>query len=194
MKLPKLPFSSLNLLLIAPMAVMAVHLADYYQTDNIIVRWTLAISFDLIAVVLFNYLTNGKQMRKSPRFKKGVLTGITLVLVYQLFINIRAYWMTDGIEAILKGGIFPVLVAVLAYLAAIHSDIIQAEEAKKAPAVPITPNQAPEVTPLDDINRQKCWEMTDSGIHYSEILKTLNISKTTYYRWIKQRHNGLSKV
>jgi uncharacterized BrkB/YihY/UPF0761 family membrane protein len=113
-KLPKL--SGMTLVISAPLLVMSFHIYEIYQSDHWLVRIMLAIGFDLIVIALYRYLDN-RSIKRDVWAYRVLWSAILLVAVFQMIVNIYAYWFVDGaVLAVVKGGIFPLLVNMVAFV------------------------------------------------------------------------------
>lgn len=108
--------SGMTMIISSPLVVMSYHIYAIYSTDHEIIRLSLAIGFDLIVIALYRYLNN-KYIKKDA-LAYGVLWGaIGIMAAFQAFVNVYAYLAIDGfLLALFKGGIFPTLVNMLAFV------------------------------------------------------------------------------
>lgn len=117
----------------APLLVMSFHIYEIYQSDHWLVRIMLAIGFDLIVIALYRYLDD-RSIKRDVWAYRVLWTAIMLVAVFQMIVNIYAYWSVDGmVLAIVKGGVFPLLVNMVAFVDARKTNYeVQVEERQQA--------------------------------------------------------------
>lgn len=120
--------TGISALVAIPLIVMSYHVFQFFESDPLIVRIGLAVSFDILIVVLF-YLINDDLIRKNARAIATCWVCIAVLIIFQLYVNIWVYWQeVTPVRAIISGAIFPLLVAPISYL----SSLRKAEEEKEA--------------------------------------------------------------
>lgn len=123
--------TGISALVAIPLIVMSYHVFQFFESDPLIVRIGLALSFDILIVVLF-MLINDDLIRKNARAILTCWICIGVLIVFQLYVNIWVYWQEVGmVRAIISGAIFPLLVAPISYLASLRKVEEQKEEERE---------------------------------------------------------------
>jgi hypothetical protein len=136
MQIPK-KLQNLNYLVAVPLIVMSYHIFNFYETEPTLVRISLALSFDLMVVVCF-YLLKDPMIAKLKHAKKATWIALLVLISFQLYVNVWAYWELHWFRAVLSGSILPVSVAFITYISMLReqqAEIKEAKEIKKLEAV-----------------------------------------------------------
>ncbi len=105
----------INYLIAVPLIVMSYHIYSFYETEPILTRIALAISFDVMVVVCF-YLLKDPWIKRNKTGMR-VTWGVLLVLIsFQLYVNVWAFWELHWARAFISGSIFPITVACLSFI------------------------------------------------------------------------------
>lgn len=128
-RFPKL--SGMTLILAGPLVAMSWHIFEVYSTDILPVRVFLAVSFDLIIIGMYRYLTDEKVSGDETAYRV-LWIAIGVVAVFQIYVNITVYLNSGKMklfDSIMLGGIFPTLVNLVAFVDARRNNkVIKAEE------------------------------------------------------------------
>lgn len=112
--------NGLTLLVAVPLIVMSYHVYQFFETDPFIVRIGLAISFDILIVVLF-FLINDDLIKKNKQAIRTCWICISVLIGFQLYVNTWVYWGdVSAVRALVSGAIFPLLVAPISYIASLR--------------------------------------------------------------------------
>jgi hypothetical protein len=127
--------SGMTLLIAIPLIVMSWHVFTFFESDPLIVRVGLAISFDILIVVLF-VLLNDDLIRANQTATRITWLCIAVLISFQLYVNVWVYWQhVTPVRAIVSGMIFPLIVAPISYLASLRKKqeavLEQREEKRK---------------------------------------------------------------
>ncbi|MEP2447553.1 MAG: hypothetical protein ABJI69_10015 [Balneola sp.] len=136
MQIPK-KLQNINYLVAVPLIVMSYHIFNFYETEPTLVRISLALSFDLMVVVCF-YLLKDPMIAKLKHAKKATWIALLVLISFQLYVNVWAYWELHWFRAVLSGSILPVSVAFITYISMLReqqAEIKEAKETKKQEAV-----------------------------------------------------------
>lgn len=136
MQIPK-TLHNINYLVAVPLIVMSYHIYNFYETEPMPVRIALALSFDLMVVVCF-YLLKDPVIAKLKHAKKATWSALLVLISFQLYVNIWAYWDLHWFRAIISGSILPVSVAFITYISMLREqqhDIVEAKEIRKKESV-----------------------------------------------------------
>lgn len=107
--------------------VMSYHIYTFYETEPQVVRIALALSFDLLVVVVF-YLLKDRHIAAQKRARSITWATLYVLIVFQLFVNIWAYWHEMApLRATVSGGIFPLTVALISYISMLREKHIEQE-------------------------------------------------------------------
>jgi hypothetical protein len=109
---------------------MSYHIYKFYETEPVIIRIALAVSFDLMVVVCF-YLLKDEFLAKIKKARQATWTVLLVLIVFQLYVNIWAYWDLHPFRAILSGSIFPVVVGLISYISSLRQHQQEKKETKK---------------------------------------------------------------
>lgn len=119
--------STVNYIIAVPLVVMSYHIYNFYQTEPWLIRLGLAISFDLMVVVCF-YLLKDPYINKLKRARQVTWAALMVLISFQLYVNIWAYWELSLPRALVSGGIFPLTVGLITYIGMIREQQAEVEE------------------------------------------------------------------
>lgn len=136
--------NTLNYITAVPLIVMSYHIYKFYETEPVIIRIALAVSFDLMVVVCF-YLLKDEYLSRIAKARKATWAVLLVLITFQLYVNIWAYWDLHPFRAILSGSIFPVVVGLISYISSLRQHQQEKIESKKKP-VPRTQPSASAAT------------------------------------------------
>lgn len=109
------------LFIAVPLVVMSFHVFMFFETDPIIVRVGLAVSFDVLIIVLF-HLIEDELIKKKKQAIRACWMCISVLIAFQLYVNIWVYWEeVTPVRAIVSGSIFPLLVGPISYIASLRA-------------------------------------------------------------------------
>ncbi|MEQ9393273.1 MAG: hypothetical protein RLO03_13805 [Balneola sp.] len=128
MQIPK-KLQNINYLVAVPLIVMSYHIFNFYETEPTLVRISLALSFDLMVVVCF-YLLKDPMIAKLKHAKKATWIALLVLISFQLYVNVWAYWELHWFRAVLSGSILPVSVAFITYISMLREQQAEIKEAK----------------------------------------------------------------
>jgi len=131
--MPKTTISTINYLIAVPLIVMSYHIYNFYETEPVVIRVGLAVSFDLMVVVCF-YLLKDKRIAADQHARKVTWITLMVLVIFQLYVNIWAYANLNWARAAISGGIFPVTVALISYIGMLRekqADLEASEQRKK---------------------------------------------------------------
>ncbi len=158
--LPRLPkISGMTLILAGPLVAMSWHIFEVYSTDIFPVRVFLAVSFDLIIIGMYRYLTDDN-LKKDTIAYSVLWTAIGVVAMFQIYVNITVY-MNSGkmtlADSIALGGIFPTLVNLVAFVDARRNHKIEDNEKKKSDRIArqSVPKSAVPADAIEDLRGKK---------------------------------------
>ena len=147
-----------------PLIVMSYHVFQFFEHDPFAVRLGLAVSFDVLIIVLF-VLINDDYIKKNKSAIRACWTCIAALIAFQLYVNTWVYWgEVHPLRAIVSGSIFPLLVAPIAYISSLRAveqekreqQRQKRQERKEKPVVAAIANgQQVEHTGWKDINVPK---------------------------------------
>ena len=172
MQIPK-KLQNINYLVAVPLIVMSYHIFNFYETEPTLVRISLALSFDLMVVVCF-YLLKDPMIAKLKHAKKATWIALLVLISFQLYVNVWAYWELHWFRAVLSGSILPVSVAFITYISMLReqqAEIKEAKETKKQEAV----EKIDEISGAIDM-KALASEYPFEGMHVSksEVIKAFN--------------------
>lgn len=126
--------SPMNLLIAIPLVVMSWHVFTFFESDPLIVRIGLAVSFDILIVVLF-VLLNDDLIRANKQATRITWLCIAVLIGFQLYVNVWVYWQeVTPVRALVSGMIFPLIVAPMSYLASLRKKqeaVVELKQEKK---------------------------------------------------------------
>lgn len=126
-----------NYLIAVPLIVMSYHIFNFYESEPWIIRLGLAASFDVMVVVSF-YLLKDEHINKVKRARQVTWATLMVLIGFQLYVNIWAYWELSAFRAIVSGAIFPLVVGMISYIGMIReqqAEKVEADERKKREAL-----------------------------------------------------------
>lgn len=121
-----LKISSVNWLVAVPLIVMSYHIYTFYESEPPVLRISLAISFDLLVIAVFYFLKD-EYIRRSARARKATWATLYLLIGFQLYVNVWAYWHLSLFRAIMSGSIFPFTVGLISYISMLREKEIEAD-------------------------------------------------------------------
>jgi hypothetical protein len=121
--------NTLNYIIAVPLIVMSYHIYNFYETEPVLVRIALALSFDLMVVVCF-YLLKDELIAKRKQARQATWGVLILLIAFQLYVNVWAYWDLHWFRAFLSGGIFPLTVAMVSYIGMLREQEHEKKEEK----------------------------------------------------------------
>lgn len=118
-------------LAIVPLVVMSWHVFEFYDSDPLPVRIGLALSFDLLLVVLFVLMTD-EHIKRSAKARATAWLCVGVLITFQLYVNVWTYWqVVEPARAVVSGTIFPLLVGAISWLASLRQMEINRVAARK---------------------------------------------------------------
>lgn len=129
--------SNLNYIIAVPLVVMSYHIFHFYETEPWPIRLGLAISFDLMVVLVF-YLLKDEYINRVKRARQVTWATLMVLIGFQLYVNIWAYWELSLFRALVSGGIFPLTVGLITYIGMVReqqAEMDRAQENKKKKAL-----------------------------------------------------------
>lgn len=138
---------------------MSYHIYGFYSSEPGVVRVMLAISFDIMVVVCF-YLLKDPLISKLSRAKRATWCVLMVLIVFQLYVNIWAYWHEGWGKAIIQGSIFPITVALISYIGMLRQQQAEKLEAKEADQQQATTKIQQIASPVDaaELANEKPWK------------------------------------
>lgn len=119
-----LKISSVNWLIAIPLVVMSYHIYEFFETEPLIIRIGLALSFDLLVVAVF-YLLKDQAIKQSEKARRWTWISLYVMIVFQLYVNVWAYWELNTARALVSGAIFPAVVGLISYVSMLREDILE---------------------------------------------------------------------
>jgi len=130
MSLPKI--SSINTIVAVPLIVMSYHMYGFFAGDPAVLRFALAASFDLMVVAVF-YLLKDEHIKKNKRALQMTWIALYVLIAFQLYVNVWAYWELNYFRAFMSGSILPISVGLITYISMMREE--HQEEAKRKRAL-----------------------------------------------------------
>ena len=122
--------SAVNWLVAVPLIVMSYHIYTFYETEPFILRIALAISFDLLVIAVFYFLKD-EYISRSRKARIATWSALYLLIGFQLYVNVWAYWHLNIFRAVISGSIFPATVGLISYISMQREHEIDKELQKK---------------------------------------------------------------
>jgi len=135
MKLPQ-QLININYLVAVPLIVMSYHIFNFYESEPALVRVGLALSFDLMVVLCFYQLKN-PAIANHKLAKQATWCTLLVLIAFQMYVNIWAYWELHWFRAIVSGMILPVTVAMVTFVSMLRdqqTELAQEKEHQKQQA------------------------------------------------------------
>ena len=107
-----------------PLVVMSVHLYQFFETDHWLVRLALSASFDVLVVALFYFLKD-EHIKKNKTALKMTWSALFVLIGFQVYVNVWAYWELNWFRALVSGSIFPVLVGMISYIGMMREERVE---------------------------------------------------------------------
>jgi len=131
--MPRPTISTINYLIAVPLIVMSYHIYNFYETEPVVIRVGLAVSFDLMVVICF-YLLKDRYIAASRQARMVTWATLMVLVLFQLYVNVWAYAHLHWLRAAISGGIFPLVVALVSYIGMLrekHADLEAAAKRKE---------------------------------------------------------------
>lgn len=116
----------INLLILVPLLVMSYHIWEFFSTVPALFRVGLAVSFDLLVIVVFQQLKD-RHIQANDHARRVTWATLYIMIGFQLYVNIWAFWELDPARAVASGVIFPLIVGMISYINMLRDQAIQAE-------------------------------------------------------------------
>tara|TARA_Y100001935_G_scaffold253785_1_gene260965 strand:- start:167798 stop:168394 length:597 start_codon:yes stop_codon:yes gene_type:complete len=136
-----------------PLLVMSYHIFNFFETEPVIIRIGLALSFDVLVVISF-YLLKDEYLIRQKKAKKAIWAVLMVLISFQLYVNIWAYWDLHPLRAILSGSIFPLVVGLLSYIGTLRQYQEEKIEARQQKKRRQQPTPAPSSTAGSGVNER----------------------------------------
>lgn len=121
--------SSINWLVAVPLIVMSYHIYTFYESEPFILRIALALSFDLLVVAVFYFLKDD-YIRRNQKARIATWAALYMLIGFQLYVNVWAYWHLNIFRALVSGSIFPATVGLISYIAMQREHELEVERQK----------------------------------------------------------------
>ena len=125
-----LKISTVNWLVAVPLLVMSYHIYTFYDSEPLPLRIALAISFDLLVISVFYFLKD-EYIRRSKRAMQTTWAALYVLIGFQLYVNVWAYWDLSLVRALVSGAIFPLTVGLISYISMLREEQIEDEKQKQ---------------------------------------------------------------
>lgn len=107
--------SAINWLIAVPLMVMSYHIYLFYESEPAVIRVALALSFDLLVVVVFYFLKD-EHIAGSTQARRVTWWTLWVMIAFQLYVNVWAYWDLGWLRGFVSGAIFPAVVGLVSYV------------------------------------------------------------------------------
>lgn len=121
----------INLLILVPLLVMSYHIYEFFDSVPWLFRIGLAVSFDLLVIVVFQQLKD-RHIQASAHARRVTWATLYVMIGFQLYVNIWAFWHLDPARAVASGVIFPLIVGLISYINMLRDQAIQDERRQLA--------------------------------------------------------------
>jgi len=109
---------------------MSYHIYTFYDSEPVPIRIALALSFDLLVVAVFYFLKD-EYIQRSKKAKTATWSALYMLIGFQLYVNVWAYWDLNIVRAVVSGSIFPATVGIISYISMMREYEIEKELQKK---------------------------------------------------------------
>lgn len=121
----------INVLILVPLLVMSYHIWEFFSTVPPVFRIGLAVSFDLLVIVVFQQLKD-RYIQASDHARRVTWATLYVMIGFQLYVNIWAFWHLAPARAVASGVIFPLIVGLISYINMLRDQAIQEERRQLA--------------------------------------------------------------
>ena len=122
--------SNINYLVIVPLIVMSYHVYEFFSTEPLLIRISLAISFDLLVVAVF-YLLKDDYIARTKSARQMTWAALYTLIGFQLYVNVWAYSDLHWLRAGISGSIFPAVVGLISYISVMRESKAEKVQQKK---------------------------------------------------------------